>query len=313
MRPRLASTPSTEDPASAWAHDDPLSGHTSELQPTHDKRADLNSSFLPADSTQQEIPSGPTSNGQLTTSDDDSGHVKAAAAAAAPKDKTARLSEVKPPSSAAVAAIPQPPARSSSSSHSTDSSAAPSQPKSVDYNQLHALCTNGDLDTLKAAFARAAQILRVSCFALSNTPNPASGLTPVHYAAKEGRVDILKWLTEDMGALASMEDREGEVSRMSDRGEETRTLQRELTHVPPSFPPARRRFTKPPCSASSQLCPTCCRHRARTSTSTWLTLMDGRRCTMPAPEDTSTSSSTSWIRPRLQSTCKGGEEDGHRS
>lgn len=83
----------------------------------------------------------------------------------------------------------------------------------VDHAQLASLATTGPLASLKTFFQHASSEEGGdhSAFALANEPSPASGLVPLHYAAKEGRSDIVKWLVEEAGALAELEDREGEV------------------------------------------------------------------------------------------------------
>ncbi|CAO1614422.1 unnamed protein product [Parajaminaea phylloscopi] len=91
-----------------------------------------------------------------------------------------------------------------------------SAPAAVDFPRLHQLCIAGQLEPLQHFFrqatAPAPEGAGVSGFFLANEPHPTSGLTPLHHAAKEGRLDIVKWLVEDVGALVEMEDREGETA-----------------------------------------------------------------------------------------------------
>lgn len=90
---------------------------------------------------------------------------------------------------------------------------APRQPPpAIDYERLHQLCISGTLESLQQFFQQTTDS-GVSSFALANEANPSSGLMPIHYAAKQGRLDVLKWLVEDVGALVEIEDREGEVRR----------------------------------------------------------------------------------------------------
>lgn len=87
---------------------------------------------------------------------------------------------------------------------------APSAP--IDHARLSHLCSTGPLSALQAFFASTAAEAGTSSFALANEANPASGYSPLHYAAREGKLEIAKWLVEECGALVEMEDREGEVS-----------------------------------------------------------------------------------------------------
>lgn len=96
------------------------------------------------------------------------------------------------------------------------SSSQPATPNPVDYGRLVHLCSSGPLTALKSFFEVTTSPppvgTGVSSFFLANEPNPASGLVPIHIAAKEGRVDILKWLIKEVGAIVEMEDREGETA-----------------------------------------------------------------------------------------------------
>lgn len=89
-------------------------------------------------------------------------------------------------------------------------------PMPVDYARLSQLCSHGPLSDLESFFEVTSSSppsgAGVSAFALANEPNPASGLVPLHYAAREGKTEILKWLVEKAGALVEMEDREGETA-----------------------------------------------------------------------------------------------------
>lgn len=104
----------------------------------------------------------------------------------------------------------------------------------IDFTRLHRLCSSGTLEALQQYFreitADPPHGAGVSAFFLANEPNPTSGLTPLHYAAKEGKLDVLKWLVEDVGALVEIEDREGEVSVSI---EKQRTSARALEELTP--------------------------------------------------------------------------------
>jgi hypothetical protein len=105
---------------------------------------------------------------------------------------------------------------------SREPSSSSSATKPIDYAQLSLLCSQGPLNALQTFFNEATSSgpsgSNVSSFALANEPNPSSGLVPIHYAAREGKVEILKWLVKEAGALVEMEDREGEVSCHESKG-----------------------------------------------------------------------------------------------
>ncbi|TKY86131.1 hypothetical protein EX895_004956 [Sporisorium graminicola] len=85
----------------------------------------------------------------------------------------------------------------------------------IDYDTLAELCSRGTVAELQSFFEAACSSSSrgagVSMFALSNDPNPSNGLVPLHFAAKEGQTDIVRWLITEAGAIVEMEDREGET------------------------------------------------------------------------------------------------------
>lgn len=103
-----------------------------------------------------------------------------------------------------------------SGSSLVEQTASTSPAKPIDYMRLSQLCSQGPLSSLKSFFASttlpAPEGSGVSAFTLANEPNPASGLAPIHYAVRDGKVDVLKWLVKEAGALVEMEDREGETA-----------------------------------------------------------------------------------------------------
>ncbi|GAC93095.1 hypothetical protein PHSY_000656 [Pseudozyma hubeiensis SY62] len=114
---------------------------------------------------------------------------------------------------------PQQPSTSLASSPSQRNIAAASvqeQPSldhvtSLEYDALAQLCSRGPLSDLQSFF-QTAQRNGTSMFSLANDPNPGNGLVPLHFAAKEGKTDIARWLITEAGAIVEMEDREGETA-----------------------------------------------------------------------------------------------------
>lgn len=102
------------------------------------------------------------------------------------------------------------------------SSMEPQPTRPIDHNRLSNLCSQGPLSSLQSFFKVTTSPppagSGISSFALANEPNPTSGLVPIHYAAREGKVEILKWLVKEVGALIEMEDREGEVREQTNDG-----------------------------------------------------------------------------------------------
>lgn len=137
----------------------------------------------------------------METAQGSSAKIQAASAPAMPSQvPEAGATAARAPTSQAAATSPPP-------------SSAPAKP--VDYARLVQLCSQGPASAVKSFFevtcAPAPVGAGVSAFALANEPHPSSGLVPVHFAAKEGKVEILRWLIKEAGALIEMEDREGEV------------------------------------------------------------------------------------------------------
>ena len=94
------------------------------------------------------------------------------------------------------------------------STSAPARP--IDFDRLATLCTSGPLSSLEKFFSVVSAPppagSGMSTFAIANETSPTTGLAPVHYAARSGALEILKWLVEQAGALVEMEDREGETA-----------------------------------------------------------------------------------------------------
>ncbi|CAD6907678.1 unnamed protein product [Tilletia controversa] len=83
-------------------------------------------------------------------------------------------------------------------------------------NTVARLCSTGPLSAVQEFFTTASAEppagAGMSAFALANEPHPVTGLVPLHYAAKEGRLDIVRWLVSEAGAMVDLEDREGETA-----------------------------------------------------------------------------------------------------
>ncbi|KAE8214914.1 hypothetical protein CF327_g1742 [Tilletia walkeri] len=83
-------------------------------------------------------------------------------------------------------------------------------------NTVARLCSTGPLSAVQEFFTTASAEppagAGMSAFALANEPHPITGFVPLHYAAKEGRLDIVRWLVSEAGAMVDLEDREGETA-----------------------------------------------------------------------------------------------------
>lgn len=95
----------------------------------------------------------------------------------------------------------------------SSSTTSNSQVQQIDYDTLAELCSGDSLSDLQTFVQTtcSADTNAVSMFALANDSNPSNGLVPLHFAAKEGKTDIVRWLITEAGAIVEMEDREGET------------------------------------------------------------------------------------------------------
>ncbi|KZT12819.1 uncharacterized protein LAESUDRAFT_17599 [Laetiporus sulphureus 93-53] len=84
-------------------------------------------------------------------------------------------------------------------------------PSSAQLEALYAAVTSGDLQRVQQVFSEVLESGNVESFALANDAPPRIGQTALHAAASRGYLDIVKWLTENCGAMPDVEDREGEV------------------------------------------------------------------------------------------------------
>ncbi|EPQ28819.1 uncharacterized protein PFL1_03622 [Pseudozyma flocculosa PF-1] len=148
-------------------------------------------------------------------------------------DKASSVESVEPlpvddgpptPAATKVESAAEPPApagqgvEGGTTAQSAESTPAPRRtatPPPIDYDRLASLCSRGNLPELQKFFeetcAEPPRGSGASAFALANEPNPANGLVPLHFAAKEGKTDVAKWLVQEAGAIVEMEDREGET------------------------------------------------------------------------------------------------------
>ncbi|GAA6007058.1 hypothetical protein JCM11491_001491 [Sporobolomyces phaffii] len=99
-------------------------------------------------------------------------------------------------------ALPPPPSRSPS----TASAYSPS----ILRNLIAQSCQSGDLPRLRLLFAQYPDSDEL--FTLANAINPTTGFAPLHHAAKKGHVEVAKWLIQDCGAMAGLEDADGETA-----------------------------------------------------------------------------------------------------
>lgn len=101
-------------------------------------------------------------------------------------------------------------------------------PSPAQLESLYAAASSGDLSLLQQLFRNALQTGEVEDFALANDASSRTGQTALHAAARKGYLDIVKWckllhlrrchlsympllVVEDCGAIANLEDKEGEV------------------------------------------------------------------------------------------------------
>jgi hypothetical protein len=81
------------------------------------------------------------------------------------------------------------------------------------YEAITQACICGSLPTLRSLFHPSSLPDDYPpAFTLSNTPHPHTGLTPLHYAASRGHLDIARYLVDECGALVDMEDPSGETA-----------------------------------------------------------------------------------------------------
>ncbi|GAA6059111.1 hypothetical protein JCM10212_002082, partial [Sporobolomyces blumeae] len=117
-------------------------------------------------------------------------------------------------------ALPSHPTRTPSSASSTHNSIY--EPV-VLRNLVSQACSTGDLERLQSLMqpsrngcsetsGDAPEDDRGELFRLANETSPNTGFAPVHYAAQRGHVEIVKWLVEEAGAMAEIEDSEGETA-----------------------------------------------------------------------------------------------------
>lgn len=87
--------------------------------------------------------------------------------------------------------------------------------KGLDLAELKTLIgkasASGDVERLRGLMSGDGSDRFPSSFVLANSPSPHSGLTPLHYAARRGKVEVCKYLIEEAGAMVELEDGEGEV------------------------------------------------------------------------------------------------------
>ncbi|GAA5862981.1 hypothetical protein JCM1840_002345 [Sporobolomyces johnsonii] len=82
-------------------------------------------------------------------------------------------------------------------------------------NLISTACSAGDLERLEALMLgnpSAGGEDMPSAFALANQTSSHTGLAPIHYAAQRGHLDVVRWLVEEAGAMAELEDGDGETA-----------------------------------------------------------------------------------------------------
>ncbi|KAI7854340.1 hypothetical protein BDC45DRAFT_135298 [Circinella umbellata] len=74
------------------------------------------------------------------------------------------------------------------------------------HRTLHSLAASGNLPVFKRLLVHLPDPLKAV-----NDPHPSTGLTPIHFAASRGHVDIVRCLVEDYHVSVDSRDKEGEV------------------------------------------------------------------------------------------------------
>ncbi|KAF7727259.1 hypothetical protein EC973_007872 [Apophysomyces ossiformis] len=81
------------------------------------------------------------------------------------------------------------------------------QKKQQQQNTLHSVASAGDLILIKQIL-----ILLPDPLKAVNDPHPSTGLTPMHFAASRGHVDIVRCLVEEYDVSVDARDKEGETA-----------------------------------------------------------------------------------------------------
>lgn len=112
----------------------------------------------------------------------------------------------------AATAVKQPVKSSPAPPTTTTTIVAPPAKKADHQKTLHSVASSGNLVLLK-------QILHLLPDPLKavNDAHPATGLTPIHFAASRGHVDIVRCLVEDYAVAVDSRDKEGEVSKAKEK------------------------------------------------------------------------------------------------
>nr|CAG8530239.1 2808_t:CDS:2 [Entrophospora candida] len=77
---------------------------------------------------------------------------------------------------------------------------------------IYEATSSGHLARVKEILAPKGSGGKVTDFSRANIANSSSGLTPLHYAASRGHLDVVKWLVESAGAIVDLEDQTGETA-----------------------------------------------------------------------------------------------------
>jgi len=83
--------------------------------------------------------------------------------------------------------------------------------KDSDNMNIYEATSHGYLAKVKEILAPKGTGGKVTDFTHANIPNLSSGLTPLHYAASRGHLEVVRWLVENAGAIVDLEDQTGEV------------------------------------------------------------------------------------------------------
>ncbi|KAF8341513.1 ankyrin repeat-containing domain protein [Cantharellus anzutake] len=89
---------------------------------------------------------------------------------------------------------------------------AATNPSPAQLEAIYAAASSGDIEQLRRLFDSAQEEHGIDGFTLANEATSRTGLTPLHAACSRGHLEVAQWLIADRGAMADLEDKEGEAA-----------------------------------------------------------------------------------------------------